>query len=365
LPFDLEPTEEQQALRHTLHDLAESVLRPAARASEAARRVPPELARQVHEIGVTAPVAEDFGGGGRVDPVTYCIAAEELAWGDPGIAYQVLGSGLAAIVIGEAGDDETRTAHLPRFADPVPPPSFVALGEKLAAGDLEGLETAVEGDKVSGEKYGVLNATEAAVGVVVGSGEQGPAAVVVDADAGYEIVRPEDKLGLEAAPTSIVRFDVAGRELAAGPGLDRALKWTKLLTGAVAVGCARASYEYAAQYATEREAFGKPIAAYQAISFKIADMAIEVDAARLALWRTAWQLERSDATFAHVAEAVGQALATAIRCGDDGVQVLGGHGYIRDHPVEKWFRDAVTLSVFDAPDVLGDALVARGVFDHA
>jgi alkylation response protein AidB-like acyl-CoA dehydrogenase len=90
-------------------------------------------------------------------------------------------------------------------------------------------------------------------------------------------------------------------------------------------------------------------------------MAIEVDAARIALWRAAWKLDRGEGTLADVAEAVGQALGAAIHCGDDGVQILGGHGYIRDHPVEMWFRNAVTLSVFDAPDLAGDAMVARSV----
>jgi alkylation response protein AidB-like acyl-CoA dehydrogenase len=133
------------------------------------------------------------------------------------------------------------------------------------------------------------------------------------------------------------------------------------MTGALAVGCARASLEYASQYAIEREAFGKPIGAFQGISFKIADMAIEVDAARMSVWRAGWKIDRGEATLSDVAEANGQALGTAVLCGDDGVQVLGGHGYIRDHPVEKWFRDAVTLSVFDAPDAVGDMMVARGV----
>ncbi|MGH2808813.1 MAG: acyl-CoA dehydrogenase family protein [Actinomycetota bacterium] len=360
--FDLQPTEEQQALRETLAAFSAEVLRPTARDAEAAGETSAEIARQVHEIGVTAPVPEDFGGGGTFDAVTYCIAAEELAWGDPGIASYVLGSGLAAIVIDVAGTDEQRAKHLPSFAEPEPPRSFVAIGEKVAAGDLEGLETTVDGDKVSGEKYGVLNASDAHIGVVFGrnGGELG--AVLVDPSSGYELVKAESKLGLEAAPTSVARFDVAGEALPPGEKLTHAAIWAKLLTGAIAVGCARASLEYASDYAIEREAFGKPIGAFQAISFKVADMAIAVDAARLAVWRAAWKLDRGDASLADVAEANGQALAAAIHCGDDAVQVLGGHGYIQDHPVEKWFRDAVTLSVFDAPDVAGDAMVARSVF---
>ncbi|MDQ3987469.1 MAG: acyl-CoA dehydrogenase family protein [Actinomycetota bacterium] len=358
--FSLEPTDEQRALKETLHEFAEEILRPRAREAESARRVPDDIVAQAHEIGITAPVAQEYGGGGTLDAVTYCIAAEELGWGDAGIGYQLFGSGLAAVVIAEAGEDHTKTRYLPVFAQE-PARSFVALGEKFAGGDLETLATSIDGDKVSGEKYGVLNPTDATVGVVVGRDTEGLRAVVIAGDSDYEVVKPEDKLGLEAAPTSVVRFDGIGEALEPGPGLEKAILWGKLLIGALAVGSARASFEYAAQYATEREAFGKPIGAFQGISFKIADMAIEVDAARLSVLRAAWKLDRGDATLSDVAEAVGQALTSAIRCGDDGVQVLGGHGYIRDHPVEMWFRNAVTLSVFDAPDVLGDAMVARSV----
>jgi acyl-CoA dehydrogenase len=358
--FDLGPTEEQQALRETLHSLATDVLRPAGRAAEGALRTGDDIAREVHGIGVTAPVAQDYGGGGILDAVTYCIAAEELAWGNPGIAWSVLGSGLAAIVIGIAGRDEQKRNYLPRFSSDDPVPTFVAIGEKVAAGDLDALETDVSDGSVSGEKYGVLNAEEAPFGVVVGRGPTGLAAGVVDSRS-YEVLAPEDKMGLEAAPTSIVRFDGACDELPTGPNLDRAILWAKLATGAVALGCARASLEYSSAYATEREAFGKPIGAFQAVSFKVADMAIMVEAARTALWRAGWRLERGQATAAEIAEATGQALTAAIQCGDDGVQVLGGHGYIQDHPIEMWFRDAVTLSVFDAPDLLGDLTVARSI----
>jgi alkylation response protein AidB-like acyl-CoA dehydrogenase len=230
----------------------------------------------------------------------------------------------------------------------------------VAAGDLDSLEASVSDGAVTGEKYGVLNADQAPFGVVVGRSSTGLAAGVVEGGS-YEVLAPEDKMGLEAAPTSVVRFDGACDQLRSGPDLERAVLWAKLATGAVALGCARASLEYSSVYATEREAFGKPIGAFQAVSFKVADMAIIVDSARTALWRAAWRLEQEEATASDVAEANGQALTAAIRCGDDGVQVLGGHGYIQDHPVEMWFRDAVTLSVFDAPDLLGDLTVARSI----
>ena len=361
MPFDLQPTDEQRALQETLHDFASDALRPAARECEEAKSTSDELFRQAHEIGVTAPVDEEFGGAGLFDAVTHCIVAEELAWGDPGIAYYLIGSGLASMVVGMVGTDQQKKTHLPAFGGEAPVKSFVALGEKVATGDLESLETTVDGDKVSGTKYGVLNAADASLGVVVGRSVDGLAAVLLDGSAEVDLLKPEDKLGLEAAPTSVVDFQIAGEALPSGPELMNAILRAKLMTGALAVGCARASLEYASRYATEREAFGKPIGAFQGISFKIADMAIEVDAARLSVWRAAWKIDRGEATLSDIAEANGQALGTAVLCGDDGVQVLGGHGYIRDHPVEKWFRDAVTLSVFDAPDAVGDMMVARGV----
>ena len=202
--FDLEPSEEQRALRETLHDFAETVIRPRARECESAGRTAPEILRQIHEIGVAAPVDEAYGGGGTFDAVTYVIAAEELAWGDPGVAYQALGSGLAAIVVGLAGTEEQKSKYLPGFAIDEPPRSFVALGEKVAAGDLESLDTTVDGDKASGTKYGVLDYDDASIGVVVGRNGDDLAGVVVEAG-GYEVLRPEDKLGLQAAPTAIVR----------------------------------------------------------------------------------------------------------------------------------------------------------------
>lgn len=362
MAFDLQLTEEQEALKATLHDFSESVLRPAARACEEAKQTSADIHRRIHEIGVTAPVPEEFGGGGTFDAVTYCVAAEELSFGDPGIAYQVLGSGIAAVVIDRAGSNDQKKRWLPRFAEAEPAPAFVAYGEKVALGDLETLETTIDGDKAVGDKYGVLNASEASLGIVVGRTADGFGAVVFEGGAGFEVVKKEEKMGLEAAPTAVVRFDGAGEALAPGPALEQAILWTKLMTGAIAVGCARASFEHAAQYATEREAFGKPIGAFQAISHRIADMAIEIDAARLSVWRAAWKIDNGTATHADIAQANGQALQAAAFCGDEGVQVLGGHGYIRDHPVEKWFRDAVTLSVFDPPDVGGDAGVARSVF---
>lgn len=362
MPFGLQPTEEQEALRETLHELASQLIRPAARPSEEAGRTTSEVARAIHEIGVTAPVPENSGGGGMFDAVTHCIAAEELAWGDPGIAYHLLGSGFPAIFLGLAGSEAQKERLLPRFLEAEAPRSFVAVSEGVAAGDLESLDTRVDEAKVIGTKYGVVEAQDAPFGIVVGRDDEAPRALLVEDPSSWEIVRPESKLGLQAAPTAIVRFDATGERLGEGPELNRALLWAKLLTGAIAVGCARASLEYASDYAKEREAFGKPIGAFQGISFKIAEMAIEVEAARMAVWKAAWQIDRGSATLADVAEAVGQALSAAVRCGDDGVQVLGGHGYIRDHPVEKWFRDAVTLSVFDAPDLIGDVMVARSVF---
>lgn len=357
--FDLQPTEEQQVLIETLHGFAAEVLRPAARDCERAKATSADIARQIHALGVAAPIDEAYGGGGTLDAVTYCMAAEELAWGDPGIAMHTLGSGLAAIVVDLAGDEDQKQRYLPAFAETEPAATFVAVAEKVAAGDLASLETSVDGDKVLGRKYGVANAAEATFGVVVGRAGTEPAGAIVEPDA-WEVVRREEKLGLVAAPTHVIDLDGTGSGLA-GPGFLKGVLWSKLALGAIAVGQARASVEYAAEYAKDRQAFGRPIGAFQGIAFKIADMATAVDGARVALWRAAWNLDRDELDVPDVASAVGQCLEAAVLCGDDGVQILGGHGYITDHPVEKWFRDGVTLSVLDAPEVVGDALIGRSI----
>jgi alkylation response protein AidB-like acyl-CoA dehydrogenase len=366
--MDFQPTEEQQAIAEALHDFALNEVRPAARECEEAGRVSERIEKQLIEMGVAAPVPEEFGGQGTFDATTSVLIAEEVAWGDPGVAFGVLGAGLVATLIDLAGTDEQRSQILPTMLNGAK--GSLALAERDAGADITLLDTTASpsGDsvKISGTKYGVVEADSAGIRLVVaGSGDDLglfllPSGTSIDA-------KLEDKLGLRSARTFKVTIDaqVPADSRVGGPNVDKkkltnALLRAKLLNAGIAVGLARAAVEYATTYAQERTAFGRPIGAFQGIAFKIADRAMDLDTARLAVWEAAWALDQGrDNAHRLVMAACGHAAAAALACADDGVQILGGHGYMRDHPEEMWYRDAMTLATFDSPSMIGDLYLAQ------
>lgn len=362
--MELKATDEQQAIREALHDFSQNEIRPAARECEEAGKPSETITKQLVEMGVAAPVPEEFGGQGVFDAVTSVIIAEELAWGDPGVAFGVLAPGLAATLVDMAGSDDQRAELLPRIAEGAK--GSIALAERDAGADFTQLATVAEstagGVRLSGVKYAVPEADVAQIRLVVAKSDEGVGIWQLPTDAEVE-AKPEDKLGLRAARTfkvTIEELDLPGSSVIGGPGADqdtvrRALLRSKLLNAGVALGLARAAVEYATAYAKERTAFGRPIGAFQAISFKIADRAMEIDAARLLVWKAAWGVDTGlpDAD-RYVMWACGQAVAAALASADDGVQILGGHGYMKDHPEELWYRDAMTLATFDSPGLVGD-----------
>jgi alkylation response protein AidB-like acyl-CoA dehydrogenase len=367
--MDLSPSEEQQALVEVLHDFAAGEIRPAARACEEAGEVLEAIRKALLGIGVAVPVSEEHGGQGSLDPVTRLMVAEELAWGDPGTAYGALAAGVAAEVVERVGTPEQRAELLPPLV--AGGKGAVALAERDAGADLFRLETtaspAGDGAVLEGCKYTVPDADAAAVLLVVAGGEAGPSLWRVGPGRGLR-ARREDKLGLRSARTFKVSLDalpVGGGDRIGGPACDpaavaAALLGVRLVTAGIALGLARAAVEYSARYAQERTAFGRPIGAFQAISFKVADRLTDVEAARLVAWDAGWALQvgRPDAA-RRVAAACGQAVAAAVTAADDAVQILGGHGYMRDHPVELWYRDAMTLAALETPWLVGDLFLAR------
>lgn len=361
--MDLQPTEEQQAIVEALRDFSQNEIRPAARECEEAGQVSERIEKQLHEMGVAAPVPEEFGGQGTFDAVTSVLVAEEIAWGDPGVAFSVLGSSLAATLVDLVGGDEQRRELLPRFLEGAR--GSVALAERDAGADLTQIEATSTDGWLSGVKYGVVHADTARVRLAVARSGDALGLWLIPADAELD-ARPEDKLGLRSARTFKVVLDgVEGAVPLGGPQVERgkllpALLRAKLLNAAIALGLGRAALEYATTYAQERTAFGRPIGAFQAISFKIADRAMDLETARLFVWKAAWALEegRDDAERLVMA-ACGHAVAAGLAAADDGVQILGGHGYMRDHPEEMWYRDALTLATFDSPSMIGDLFLAQ------
>lgn len=348
--MDLRPTDEQQAIVDALHDFAANEIRPIAREAEAAGRPPERITKQLHEMGVTAPVPEDLGGQGTFDCMTSVLIAEELAWGDPGIAYAVLSPGLAATIIDQVGTASQREELLPRILNGEK--ASFALAERDAGADFTVLDTTASNGRLSGTKYAVADADVAQIRVVVA---QGPSVWLAE----EATVKPEDKLGLCSAPTAKVSLDTAAEPLGEGTDPTKALLRAKLTNAGIALGLARAALEYAMAYAKDRTAFGRPIGAFQGISFKIADRAMDLETARLMVWKAAWALDNDrDIATRQVFAACAHAVTAAVTNADDGVQILGGHGFMQDHPEEMWYRDALTLATFDSPSMIGDLALA-------
>lgn len=355
--MDLKPTEEQQAIVEAVRDLAISEIRPAAREFEEAGRAPDRIEKQLFEMGISTPIPEEFGGQGVFDAVTSVMIAEEIAFGDPGVAFSVLWAGAAATVVDIAGSDSERLELLPQLADGAQ--ASVALAERDAGTDITELEVSASDEgALTGRKYAVVKADLATIRLVAASG---PTLWLVDTEA-EPSARPEDKLGLRSARTFKVDYDGAPATRIGGDGdaVRMALLRVKLLNAGIALGLSRAALEYASQYATERTAFGRPIGAFQGISFKIADRAMDLETARLITLKAAWAIDnlRPDADRLVMA-ACGHAAAAAVANADDGVQILGGHGYMKDHPEEMWYRDALTLATLESASMIGDIFLSK------
>lgn len=363
--YDLTRSDEQTTLIELVQAFAEKELRPVARDAEQARAVPVSVANALHTLGVACPTPEEFGGQGVPDLVTYLMIAEELAWGDPGIAYAALGAGHAALLISQCGTPEQQRAWLPKFSLASPAAGSVLLYEGFGRAPSE-LRTRAErtgsGWVITGEKSEVHSPAAPDVAVIVARrADTGALGAFVAAGplAGASVSRDDretGRIGLGAAPSGAVKLGgVTLPESALLSGADdlalsRAIAWVRLTLPALALGCARAVREYACQYATQRIAFGRPIASFQGVAFPLADQDMAIDAARMELWETARVVETSrDAAQLErlTASCVARAGEVALQTAREGVQTLGGHGFITDYPVERWYRCAAALAAID------------------
>jgi alkylation response protein AidB-like acyl-CoA dehydrogenase len=365
--FDLAPTEEQSTLIELVHGFAERELRRVAKEAEKARGVPDAVADALHALGVACPVPESLGGQGLPDLVTALMLAEELAWGDPGIAQAALAAGHVALLIASCGTPEQQQRWLPRFLEERPPAASLLYYEGFGRQPSElrtRAERAASGWRITGEKRGVPHPGTAALGVIVAlRADTGALAAFVFEGAlrGLRVIRDdraEGKIGLGAAHTGDVALDGAllpdsallGGSAADPLALARALAGLRLSVPAQALGCARAALEFARHYASERVAFGRPIAAFQGVAFPLVDQDMAVDAARIELWEIARAVAKStDAR--QIERLTGAALArcceAALTATRDALQTLGGHGFITEYPVERWYRSAAVLAAQD------------------
>ena len=356
--IDFQPTDEQQLVIDTVRDFAAKEIRPKARECDESKQLPEKLIAQAHELGLVAnALPESAGGGGERSAVTGALVAEELAFADLSIALAILSPALCAFPISEFGTDEQRKS-LTRFAGPRFVPGSLAWVEPRFDSDPFRPQTTARRDGnayvLDGAKCFVpwLEGTDSVLVVAAETGT--PQAFLVSRSAAGLTAEPERNMGVLALPTAELKLAgvrvPASAKLGgdAGADLRRVLNQGRVALAAMAVGVARAAFEVARDYAKERQVFGVPVATKQAIAFKLADMAIEIDGARLLAWEAAWKLDRGEDATREALLAKRQAQRVALEVADGAVQVFGGHGYIRDYLPEMHLRNARGFSCFEA-----------------
>ena len=372
-------TEEQKALRDLARDFAEKEIRPKAAEYDEHSTHPVDIIEKAHGVGLMNPhVPEEYGGAG-LSSFDGMLMGEELSWGCAGIAVSIVANSLGAGPVILAGNDEQKAEWLPPLLESPILCSF-GLTEPNAGSDVSGIQTTAvrDGDDylINGSKMFITNAGHAAWIVVFAStdkskGHKGLSAFVVPTDLeGVTVEKHLDKMGQRATDTSAIAFqdvrvpakNLLGEE---GEGFKiamRTLDHTRPGTASGAVGVARAAYEYAVEYSRTRVQFGQPIAMNQGVNFLIADMATEIEAARLLTWQAAWLFDQGKRATLQSSFAKRFASDTAMKVTTDAVQIFGGYGYIKEYPVEKLMRDAKLFQIYEGTSQIQRLVIAREIF---
>ena len=375
---DLTLTDEQKDLREMAHNFAEKEIRPVAWDYDRDSTWPQDIIEKAWEVGLmNTHIPEEYGGPG-LGFLDGAIIEEEISWGCSGIGTSISCNGLATAPVILAASDELKKDYLGRLSEAPLLASF-CLTEPDAGSDVSGMRTtAVKmGDEyvINGSKCFITNGGYADYYTVYAktdkdAGHKGISAFVVDRDLdGVSVDKKEDKLGQRASNTATISFnDVrvpAGNMLGeenhgfklAMMTLDR----TRPGVSAMAVGIARAAFEFATEYSKERVQFGVPIAMHQAIQFMIADMATKIEAARLLVWQSGVLLDQGKRNTLASSHAKRFAADTAMEVTVDAVQVYGGYGFIKEYPVEKLMRDAKIMQLYEGTSQIQRLVIAREV----
>jgi acyl-CoA dehydrogenase len=374
-------TPEQEEIRRVCREFAANEIRPISlEVDEADTELPREIWNKAAEIGLTSfMLPEEFGGGGMTDCLTGCLVQEELSHGCSGIGNLITSNGFFAEPVLALGDESQRRRWIEPLTGERPPLTALATTEPEAGSDAASIRTSArrDGDDyvLSGQKSWISNGGVADYCVVFatvqpGSGYRGVTAFVLESgDEGLSWGPPMRKMGQRAiVNTELFLDDVRvpadrrlGREGEGFRGLMQTFDRSRVTLGASATGLARAALEYATAYARERVQFGKPIAEHQAVGFRLADMALRVDASRLLVWRAARMLDAGERATSEAAMAKLHASETAMWCTWAALQTLGGWGYSREYPVEKWMRDAKLEEIEEGTSDIQRMVIARGL----
>lgn len=358
--YSFEPDEEQRMLIGAAKRFAENDLMPAAREADEAGEMPEALIQKGWELGLLqASVPEAYGGFGEHSAVTGFLAAEELAAGDLAGAMAVMLPGTFVLPILMGGTEEQKARWIPSVIENEWRPFSAALIEAQFDFDPADLKTTArrEGEELSiqGEKAYVPYADRAEAFLVYAEHEGGTQVFIVPAESeGLQVGDREALMGLKGLPTFRLRLDEVRLPLQARLGGEdgfdprRAVAASQVALTSMAVGVSKAAHEYAQAYAKERRAFGEFIAQKQSIAFMLAEMITEIEAIRLLGWEAAWQMDggEQEGAFKTAYLALTGASDMAMMVSDRAVQILGGHGYIREHPVELWMRNGRGFPTF-------------------
>lgn len=360
--FNLTPDDEQQMIADTVKEFSTEVLRPAAYDADAAATAPAEILERSAELGITMiNVPEEFdGAASERGVVTNALVAEAMAYGDMGLALPLLAPSGVATTLTNFGTDEQQRTYLPDYASENVPQSAVVIAEPKPLFDAFTLSTKAtrvpSGYRLNGVKSFVPAAGSAELFIVGAQIDGRPALFIVESDSKGLIVEADPGMGVRAAgmgrlllqdvavPTTALIGGESGGERGDGESSAFAayrdvVRLSRLGWSALAMGTARAVLDYVIPYVNEREAFGEPIANRQAVAFMVANIATEADSIRLVTLRGAARAEQGLSFAREAALARKLTIDKGLQIGLDGVQLLGGHGFTKEHPVERWYRD--------------------------
>ena len=358
--FDITPDDEQEMFQEAVRDFAAAKVRPAAAAADAERATPAELLGQVNELGVNMlGVPEELGGAIHEQAATTSVLiGEALAHGDMGIAYAALAPGAVATAIGHWGTAEQEATYLPAFSGDDVPTAALAMLEPRPLFDPLRLETKARRDGedwvLTGAKSLVARAADCELFLVAAEAEGvGPALFVIEAGASGLSVQDEPAMGLRPAATGRLLIEdvrLPGTALLGEGDRDsyvECVQRARIAWCSLAVGASQAVLDYVIPYVNERTAFGEPISNRQAVAFAVSDIGIESAGMRLATYRAASRADQGVEFAREAALARKLCAAEGMRIGSDGVQLLGGHGFVKEHPVERWYRDLRAAGVME------------------
>jgi alkylation response protein AidB-like acyl-CoA dehydrogenase len=366
-----ELTHEQREIRDLARRFADDKIAPRAAEWDRGHTFPQDVFAELGELGLMGVCVPAEHGGAGADFLSYVLVLEELSRGDAGVGVTVaVHTSAGTLPILNHGSDEQIAERVPPLAGGEELAAF-ALTESGSGSDASAMRTRATGGKLTGAKQWITNGSYARSFIVFAREDDGTSAFLVRGDApGFSVTREEEKMGLNSSSTADLAFeDTPGERLGApGEGMRVALRTLdggRIGIAAQAVGIAQAALDVAAGYAKERHAFGGPIARLQAIQHKLADMQTEIEAARALVWRAARLKAAGRPHGVEGAQAKLFASAVARRQTGEAIQVLGGYGYTREFPVERYYRDAKVTEIYEGTSEIQRLVIARALLGEA